>query len=85
MSLPLVLASLKMASDATVIQHNLADKELYSRTLAPGEKAQGFIYFHYPKGDPLSDTYHIVIDLKESSTGESTAFDFKINLSTTKP
>lgn len=49
-SLPLVVAGLKLASDATVIQHNLADKELYSRTLGPGQKAQGFIYFQYPRG-----------------------------------
>ena len=82
---PLMIAGLKMASDATVIQHNLADKELYSRTLGPGEKAQGFIYFHYPKGDPLSDAYHVLVEVKESSTGESTAFDFKVNLRPTKP
>jgi hypothetical protein len=85
MSLPLVLASLKMASDATVIQHNLADKELYSRTLGPGQRAHGFIYFHYPKGTALSGGYHVVVELKDSSTGETTPFDFKVSLTQAKP
>jgi hypothetical protein len=40
---PLVFASLKLSSDATVVRYNLADKEFYSRTLGPDEKAQGFL------------------------------------------
>ncbi len=76
---PLLIAGLKMASDATVIQHNLADKEFYSRTLGPGQKAQGFVYFQYPKGKPPSGIHHVVIELKDSSTGEPTPFDFKVN------
>lgn len=81
---PLLFEGLKMASDATVIQHNMADKEFYSRTLAPGEKAQGFVYFEFPKKSPPSGNYHIMADIKNSATGEASAFDFPINLTLTK-
>lgn len=82
---PLMIAGLKMASNATVIQHNLADKELYSRTLGPGQKAQGFIYFQYPKGTALSGTYYVAVELKESSTGEVIPFSFKVSLTSSNP
>src|SRR5260221_11522436 len=81
----LLLAGLKMASDATVIQHNLADKELYSRTLGPGQKAQGFIYFQYPKENPPSGAYHVLVEVKDSSTGEPTTFDSRVDLTLPKP
>lgn len=81
----LLLAGLKMASDATVIQHNLGDKELYSRTLGPGQKAQGFIYYNFPKGAKLEDSYRVLVDLKDAATSESTPFDFKITLTQTTP
>src|SRR5580765_6228781 len=42
---PLLFTGLAMAANATVIQHNLADKQFCSRTLNPGEKAQGFVFF----------------------------------------
>ncbi len=84
-SLPLVVVGLKLASDATVIQHNLADKEFYSRTLGPGQKAQGFIYFKYPKGTSLAGAYRVVVELKNSSTGAVTPFDFKVNLNSSIP
>ena len=77
---PLMIAGLKMASDATIIQHNLADKEFYSRTLGPKQKAQGFIYFQFPKESPPSGAYHVLIELKDSATGEPTPFDFTVNL-----
>ena len=85
LSLPLVIAGLKMASDATVIQHNLADKELYSRTLAPGQKAQGFIYFQYPKGIPPAGAYQIAVELKNSASGDTIPFQFNVNLDPPKP
>jgi hypothetical protein len=81
---PLVIAGMKMASNATVIQYNLADKEYYSRTLGPGEKAQGFVYFQFPNESPLSGNYHIVAEVKNSATGEATTFDFPVNLTLTK-
>ena len=77
---PFAIVGMKMASNATVVQHNLADKEFYSRTLGPGEKAQGFVYFQYPKESPPAGNYHIMVELKNSATGEAVAFDFPANL-----
>ena len=80
----LSLEGLKMASDATVIQHNLADKEFYSRTLGPGKKAQGFVYFQFPKDSPPSGSYHLEAEVKNSATGETTSFDLPVNLTLPK-
>lgn len=63
-----------------VIQQNLADKEFYSQTLGPGEKAQGFIYFQFPKESSPSGNYHVVVEAKKSATDETTTFDFPVNL-----
>lgn len=76
----LSLAGLKMASDATVIQHNIADKEFYSRTLAPGDKAEGFLYFQFPKQSPPSGNYHVIANVKNSANGDAATFDFSVNL-----
>jgi hypothetical protein len=81
---PLLFTGLKMASNATVIQYNLADKEFYSRTLGPGEKAQGFVYFQFPKESPPSGNYHAVAEVKNSATGEATTFDFPMKLTLPK-
>ena len=81
---PLLLAGLKMASDATVIQHNLADKEFYSRTLGPGQKAQGFIYFQYPKKTPPSGVHQVLVELKDLSTGQPITFRFTVDLTVPK-
>jgi len=81
---PMIIAGAKMASNATVIQYNLADKEFYSRTLGPGEKAQGFVYFQFPKDSPPSGNYHIVAQVKDPSTGGTTTFDFPVNLTLPK-
>jgi hypothetical protein len=71
---------MKLASDATVIQHNLADKQLYSRTLEPGQRTQGFVFFQHPEGKKLSGPQYIVVELKDAATGETIAFDFKLDL-----
>src|ERR1017187_7148030 len=55
---PLLFTGMQKASNASVIEFNLADKEFYSGTLGPGEKAQGFVYFQFPKGSPPSGNYH---------------------------
>lgn len=79
------LIGAKLGSDAQVIQHNLRDKEFYSRTLEPGQKAQGFIYFQFTQKTPPSGSYHLVAQIKNSSTDEVTPFDFEVNLNLTKP
>ncbi len=81
---PLMIASAKLGSDATVAQYNLADKEFYTHTLGPGEKAQGFLYFQFPKASPPSGNYHILINAKNPGNGKTTAFDFPVNLTVSK-
>ena len=78
LAVPLVVAGLKMASDAQVIQHNLADKAFYSRTVGPGEKAHGYIYFQVPKGTELAGHHHVLIEVRDSATNEPLTFDFPI-------
>lgn len=77
-SLPGTLAGMKMASDAMVIEHNLVDKELFSRTLGPGQEAHGFAYFQFPKGAPITPNHRIVVDLLNPKSGESLRFDFDL-------
>lgn len=77
-SLPLVVVGLKVASDAQVIQHNLADKALYTQTVGPGQRAQGYLYFQAPAGRPLAGNHHVLIEVRDSATNEPLTFDFPI-------
>ena len=81
---PLLFTGMQKASNASVIEFNLADKEFYSWTLGPSEKAQGFVYYQFPKKSPPSGNYHVVAEVKDSATGEPTFFDFPVNLTLTK-
>jgi hypothetical protein len=81
---PLLFIGEQKASNASVIEFNLADKEFYSRTLGPGEKAQGFVYSQFPPKNPLSGNYHVVAEVKNPATGETTTFDLPLNLTLPK-
>jgi hypothetical protein len=75
-SLPLVIVGMKLASDATVIQHNLAEKELYKRTLPPGQNVHGFVYYPFPKDTAITGRHRFVVELIEPTSGEATSFVF---------
>jgi hypothetical protein len=81
---PLLFIGEQKASNASVIEFNLTDKEFYSRTLGPGEKAQGFVYFQFPKKSPPSVNYHLIAEVKNPATGEATTFDLPLNLTLPK-
>jgi hypothetical protein len=49
---PLLIAGMKVASDAQVVEHNLRIKEFYSRTLEPGQRAFGYLYLKLPEPLP---------------------------------
>ena len=49
MSIPVLITSIKLISDASVIQHSFMSKEFRDQTLSPGRSADGFLYF---KVDP---------------------------------
>lgn len=78
-SLPLVIAGLKMSSDAQVIERNLGDKEFYSRTVGPGQKAYGYIYFQLAQGTTALEQHDILVEAVDSSTGEAFTFAFPIS------
>ena len=69
-----------MMSDATVIQHNLGDKEFYTRTLGPGQRAQGFVYFQHSKDTPPAGVFHVIVNASDSTTGNLLPFDFEVTL-----
>ena len=46
---PFLFAGLKMSSDSDIVEYNLADKELYSHTLGPGEQTHGYVYVKLPE------------------------------------
>lgn len=82
---PLLLAGLKMASDATVIEHGLRDKEFYTRTLGPGQKTQGIIYFQFPKKTLPSGKHRLVAQIKSPITSEVTPYEIEVDLSLKQP
>lgn len=81
---PLLFTGMQKASNASVIEFNLADKEFYTWTLGLGEKAQGFVYFQFPKDSRPSGNYRVVAEVTNPATGETTTFDFPANLTLPK-
>jgi len=75
---PLLFAGIKMMSDATVVAHNVGDKQFYSRTLDPGQRAQGIVYFQLP-GAP-TNTYELIVRAVDPDSLESFLFTFNMNL-----
>lgn len=84
-SLPLVIGGMKIASDAQVIQHNLGDKAFYSHTVAPGRRAQGYLYFNASEGKPLAGHHRVVVELRDSATNDPLTFLFPIRAASTTP
>jgi hypothetical protein len=80
LSPPLLFPGLKIISDAQIIEHNLSDKEFYSRTLDPGQKTHGYIYFQAPHVNATMNKYYVVVEALDSSTGEAIKFNFTISL-----
>jgi hypothetical protein len=47
-SFPLLIAAMKMAADAMVVEKTYVDNLWRNRTLSPGQSAAGFVYFVHP-------------------------------------
>jgi hypothetical protein len=75
-SLPLLFGGAKIASDANVIQHNFAVKELQTQTLSPGESTHGFVYFRVAKGTMVSDQWTVQLAARELGSNNIERFDF---------
>jgi hypothetical protein len=66
-------------------EFNLTGKEFYTRTLDPGQRAEGFIYFRLPKAGLLAGPCHVVAQVKNDVTGQIIPFDLKFDLGLKSP
>jgi hypothetical protein len=83
----LILAVAATAKDSVDpnVEHNLTGKEFFTRTLGPGQRANGYIYCKFQKGKPPEGAYRIVAEVKNSATGATIPVEFDINIQITKP
>ena len=72
--LPLLITGVKMVSDAQIIEHNVADKAFYSRTLDPGQKAFGYLYMPVPENARSNGSYDLTVRAVNAADGRETAF-----------
>ena len=70
----------KMATDATVIGHNLKTKELQTNTISPGKGARGFVYFQLPKGTRLPTHCSIRLEAVDLQSQGVNRFEFVFDL-----
>ncbi len=80
----LFVNGVKVASNASVTQYDVDEKEFYTRTLGPGEKAEGFAYFPVPAGSACSGNYRLLVGARNSSSGAATTFEFPITFNPSK-
>jgi hypothetical protein len=80
-ALPIMFAGMKQISDADVIKHNFATKELRTSTLSPGEMIQGFVYFKLPEEEVATQQWHIRLQVRDLRNQEAKHFDFNLDLS----
>ena len=78
LSAPLMFNGTKMVSDATVVEHNLGDKEFYSRTLDPGQQMWGVIYLALDEGPRRQGPYVLRLNPIDTETSETLSFTFSI-------
>jgi hypothetical protein len=65
----------KLGSDARVIKHNLATKELQATTVNPGRAVHGFLYFQLPIQATPNHDYVIRLDALDSQTRRYKSFE----------
>jgi len=68
----------RMARDAVQVQQNIWDQEFTSRTLAPGQTAQGFVYVSMPSEQVRAGRYELVIDAIDPDTATATRVSLPI-------
>lgn len=76
-AMPVMFVGMKKQSDASVIKHNLALKELRMNTISPGEEVHGFVYFHVP---PLPEgVSSLRVQVKAIEMGSSEALEYRFD------
>jgi len=78
---PILLGvAVKLASDVSVINHNIRDQEFQTKTLSPGQRAEGFFYFQVPKDTERAGTQWTLSVLpRRVGDGENSPFLFTID------
>lgn len=77
----LMFVGAKMVSDATVIKQNMTTKELTRRTISPGGRVEGFVYFDLPQGSIASATsLSLSVDVMKLQDRSLTHFEFDVRI-----
>jgi hypothetical protein len=75
---PLLFAGLANVSNASIVQHNLMEREFKSATLSKGDTSDGFIYFRFPEA--VSHTNEVLeVTTIEAGNGTPVKFQFNLN------
>ena len=61
-------------------EFNLTGKEFYTRTLSPGQRGEGFVYFRMPKEGASAGPFHVAAQALNPATGQLTPFILKVDL-----
>ena len=75
-SFPILFVGTKLISDANVVKHNFAVKELQAKTISSGEEAHGFVYFQLPQGYAGSSQWTLHVEVQDLRMKEMKSFDF---------
>jgi len=75
-----MLAAGKMISDASVVEHNMTDKQFLTTTLAPGQEGSGFLYFKLPQKTSKPATWNIRVNARNPNNSEIVFMELRMNL-----
>lgn len=78
-SFPLLFIGAKMISDASVIKHNFAVKELQKKTISPGETVEGFVYFPLPEKEDIPGQLAFHLKAQDLKSKGIKKFDYTYN------
>jgi hypothetical protein len=87
-NLPLLMTVLSPAPADTIDrgrEYKLASREFYTRTLGPGQRAEGIIFYRCPDSIDPAGAYHVVAQIKNTATDAVIPFDFTVNLNLKEP
>jgi hypothetical protein len=78
-SLPLLMVGGKMSSNASIIKHNFAVKELQKQILSPGETVEGFVYFQLPEKGDIQNQLTFHLEAQDLRNKVKKNFDYNYN------
>jgi len=75
----LIFSGFKEISNAAVVKHNFAAKELQARTLSPGKSIDGFVYFTFPEGSGSVQNWQLLVQVNNLSSKKTQEFVLTLN------